>query len=309
MASYVDEVKDLPPGFRVLAIGDPSRIQIRALIAARQRPAFHPERPVPDADADAATLPVDASSRMAACARLRGRAAAPTPTGRRPRRQQRRRRPGHRRRRRRERTRPEVACRPACPRRRRSAPACLDARSGRSASTSDATPADGASDATPADATPADVAADTTVAPDASALAGTPLGAWTHETIGDCIHVIERLEFDPTATVASWLEQDRNFCSNPQTDVTHLAVASVPDDHVVELAFGADLPWPSEGGAGPGPFSRRRRTTSTASPRPPSGACRATDRWRRDDQEIRGLGDQRYDRHLVFEVTLEGFPT
>lgn len=49
MASHVDEVKDVPPGFRVLALGDPSRIQI---LRADRRPLwgvqFHPERPVPD---------------------------------------------------------------------------------------------------------------------------------------------------------------------------------------------------------------------------------------------------------------------
>jgi GMP synthase (glutamine-hydrolysing) len=45
-ASHVDEVKDVPPGFRVLAIGDPSHVQI---IRADRRPMwgvqFHPERP------------------------------------------------------------------------------------------------------------------------------------------------------------------------------------------------------------------------------------------------------------------------
>jgi len=48
MASHVDEVKDLPPGFRLLALGDPSRIQI---LRADRRPMwgvqFHPERPLP----------------------------------------------------------------------------------------------------------------------------------------------------------------------------------------------------------------------------------------------------------------------
>lgn len=47
MASHVDEVKDVPPGFRVLALGDPSRIQI---LRADRRPMwgvqFHPERAV-----------------------------------------------------------------------------------------------------------------------------------------------------------------------------------------------------------------------------------------------------------------------
>ena len=51
MASHVDEVKDIPPGFRLLALGDPSRIQI---LRSDRRPMwgvqFHPERPVPDAD-------------------------------------------------------------------------------------------------------------------------------------------------------------------------------------------------------------------------------------------------------------------
>ena len=48
MASHVDEVKDIPPGFRLLALGDPSRIQI---LRADRRPMwgvqFHPERPLP----------------------------------------------------------------------------------------------------------------------------------------------------------------------------------------------------------------------------------------------------------------------
>jgi len=48
MASHVDEVKDLPPGFRMLALGEPARIQI--LRADRRRlwgVQFHPERPLP----------------------------------------------------------------------------------------------------------------------------------------------------------------------------------------------------------------------------------------------------------------------
>ena len=48
MASHVDEVKDIPPGFRLLALGDPSRIQI---LRSDRRPMwgvqFHPERPLP----------------------------------------------------------------------------------------------------------------------------------------------------------------------------------------------------------------------------------------------------------------------
>lgn len=52
MASHVDEVKDLPVGFRVLAIGSPSRIQI---LRADRRPLwgvqFHPERPHPGTEA------------------------------------------------------------------------------------------------------------------------------------------------------------------------------------------------------------------------------------------------------------------
>ena len=47
-ARHVDEVKEVPPGFRLLAIGDPSPIQI---IGAERRPVygvqFHPERRVP----------------------------------------------------------------------------------------------------------------------------------------------------------------------------------------------------------------------------------------------------------------------
>jgi GMP synthase-like glutamine amidotransferase len=54
MASHVDEVKDLPVGFRVLAIGSPSRIQI---LRADRRPLwgvqFHPERPHPTAETQA----------------------------------------------------------------------------------------------------------------------------------------------------------------------------------------------------------------------------------------------------------------
>lgn len=45
-ASHVDEVKDIPPGFRALAVGDPARIQV---MRADRRPMwgvqFHPERP------------------------------------------------------------------------------------------------------------------------------------------------------------------------------------------------------------------------------------------------------------------------
>ncbi|MCC6622157.1 MAG: gamma-glutamyl-gamma-aminobutyrate hydrolase family protein [Deltaproteobacteria bacterium] len=58
MASHVDEVKDVPPGFRVLALGDPSRIQI---LRADRRPMwgvqFHPERPVPPEAAGAGPEP------------------------------------------------------------------------------------------------------------------------------------------------------------------------------------------------------------------------------------------------------------
>jgi len=54
MASHVDEVKDVPPGFRVLALGDPSRIQI---LRADRRPMwgvqFHPERALPADHPDA----------------------------------------------------------------------------------------------------------------------------------------------------------------------------------------------------------------------------------------------------------------
>ena len=54
MASHVDEVKDIPPGFRLLALGDPSRIQI---LRADRRPMwgvqFHPERLLPDGTASA----------------------------------------------------------------------------------------------------------------------------------------------------------------------------------------------------------------------------------------------------------------
>jgi GMP synthase (glutamine-hydrolysing) len=47
-SSHVDEVKDTPPGFRVLAVGDPCHVQ---LIRADRRPLygvqFHPERSAP----------------------------------------------------------------------------------------------------------------------------------------------------------------------------------------------------------------------------------------------------------------------
>lgn len=52
-ASHVDEVKDLPAGFRVLAIGDPARIQI---LRSDRRPMwgvqFHPEKPPADGATD-----------------------------------------------------------------------------------------------------------------------------------------------------------------------------------------------------------------------------------------------------------------
>ena len=48
MASHVDEVKDVPPGFRLLAFGEPCRVQI---LRADRRPMwgvqFHPERALP----------------------------------------------------------------------------------------------------------------------------------------------------------------------------------------------------------------------------------------------------------------------
>lgn len=51
-ASHVDEVKETPPGFRVLAIGDPCHIQI---VRADRRPLYgvqcHPELPVAQGDA------------------------------------------------------------------------------------------------------------------------------------------------------------------------------------------------------------------------------------------------------------------
>jgi GMP synthase (glutamine-hydrolysing) len=49
VSSHVDEVKDLPPGFRLLALGEPCRVQI---LRADRRPLwgvqFHPERAHPD---------------------------------------------------------------------------------------------------------------------------------------------------------------------------------------------------------------------------------------------------------------------
>jgi len=60
MASHVDEVKDVPPGFRVLALGDPSRIQI---MRADRRPMwgvqFHPERPLPNDHSQTDDAPID----------------------------------------------------------------------------------------------------------------------------------------------------------------------------------------------------------------------------------------------------------
>ncbi|MGM0575451.1 MAG: glutamine amidotransferase-related protein [Myxococcota bacterium] len=48
-ASHVDEVKEIPPGFRLLALGDPSHVQI---VRADRRPMygvqFHPEKPAGD---------------------------------------------------------------------------------------------------------------------------------------------------------------------------------------------------------------------------------------------------------------------
>jgi GMP synthase (glutamine-hydrolysing) len=45
VSSHVDEVKDIPPGFRLLALGEPSKVQI---LRADRRPLwgvqFHPER-------------------------------------------------------------------------------------------------------------------------------------------------------------------------------------------------------------------------------------------------------------------------
>jgi len=51
-ASHVDEVKEVPPGFRLLALGDPCNVQI---VRADRRPLygvqFHPEHAVPEGDA------------------------------------------------------------------------------------------------------------------------------------------------------------------------------------------------------------------------------------------------------------------